>query len=78
MTSKDDDFGKVLNESKRDKDETSKTYCSWRFALGIFFLALGTIIHIMVLPFLDLTLIAVNATVGIIFSVLLSIVVIGE
>ena len=62
----------------RDKDETSKAYCSWRFALGFFFMIMGTLIHVMVLPFLDLTLIAVNAVVGIIFSVLLSIIILGE
>jgi len=42
------------------------------------FLVLGTIIHIFVLPFLDLTLIAVNAVVGIVFTVLLSIFFLGE
>ena len=57
---------------------THKAYCSWRFALGITFLVIGTIAHIFVLPFLDLTLIAVNAVVGIVFTVLLSIFVLGE
>jgi len=46
--------------------------------LGLCFMVLGTIIHVLVLPFLDLTLIAVNAVVGIVFSVLLSIFVLGE
>ena len=38
----------------------------------------GMVAHIIVLPFLDLTLIAVNAVIGIVFSVLLSIFVLGE
>ena len=42
------------------------------------FLVLGTIVHVFVLPFLDLTLIAVNAVVGIVFTVLLSMTVLGE
>jgi len=67
-----------LQDNNVDKDDASKAYCSWRFALGFTFLILGTLIHVMVLPFLDLTLIAVNATVGIIFSVMLSIFVLGE
>ena len=41
-------------------------------------MGLGTAAHICVLPFLDLTLIAVNAIIGIVFSVLLSIFVLGE
>ena len=55
-----------------DQNETRKAYCSWRFIMGIFCLATGSVIHVFVLPFLDLTLIAVNATLGIIFSVTLS------
>ena len=38
----------------------------------------GTLIHVSVLPFLDMTLIAVNATLGIITSVLLSTCVLKE
>ena len=41
-------------------------------------MVLGALIHVMVLPFLDLTLIAVNATIGIIFSVLLARIVLQE
>ena len=72
------DYSTNDEETDRDKDETRKAYCSWRFVLGFFFMVFGTLIHVMVLPFLDLTLIAVNAVVGIIFSVLLSICVLGE
>lgn len=39
---------------------------------------LGSIIHVLVIPYLDLTLIAVNTTLGIIFSVLLSTFVLKE
>lgn len=68
----------AVNGEHDDSGETRKAYCSWRFALGIGFLVFGTVIHVMVLPFLDLTLIAVNATVGIVFAVMLSIFVLGE
>ena len=74
----DQEYSINEEETDRDKDETRKAYCSWRFVLGFFFMILGTLIHVMVLPFLDLTLIAVNAVVGIIFSVLLSICILGE
>ena len=63
---------------REDTGETRGAYCSWRWAVGICFLVYGTISHVLVLPFLDLTLIAVNATVGIVFAVLLSTFVLGE
>ena len=39
---------------------------------------LGSLIHVAVIPYLDLTLIAVNTTLGIIFSVILSTVILKE
>ena len=61
-----------------DQSNTGKAYCSLRFVLGFVFMILGTLIHVFALPFLDLSLIAVNACIGIIFSVLLSSVVLKE
>lgn len=78
LKASEQDYSLTEDDTDRDKDETRKAYCSWRFVLGFFFMILGTLIHVMVLPFLDLTLIAVNAVVGIIFSVLLSICILGE
>ena len=60
------------------ENTASKAYCTWQFVVGILCMTAGTLIHVSVLPFLDLTLIAVNATLGIIISVILSICVLKE
>ncbi len=63
---------------EEDENTASKAYCTWQFILGIMCMTAGTLIHVSVLPFLDLTLIAVNATLGIIISVILSTAVLKE
>ena len=68
-----------MKTTETEPDEgTGNTYCSWRFLLGFAFMVLGSVIHVGVLPFIDLTLIACNSCVGIIASVILSTAVLGE
>lgn len=56
-----------------DEDTTSKAYCSWRFFIGFLCLFIGSVIHVVILPYLDLTLMACNAAVAIMLSIVLSI-----
>ena len=55
-----------------DKVNASKTYCSWKWALGFFLIVLNVICHSLVLPFVDLTLLACNAATAIIVNMLLA------
>jgi hypothetical protein len=53
-------------------------YCSWRFWAGFTTMNCGLLLHFFCLPFLNMSLLATNCALGIIVSVLLSIVVLKE
>ena len=55
-----------------DKNQTT-TYCTWKFTVGLTSLLLGGIIHVVVLPFLPLVLVATNSATAIIMSAILSV-----
>ena len=55
-----------------------KVYCSWRWLLGLFAMLAGLTIHIFMLQFLDLTLLAANAVTSIVAIVLFSTTILGE
>ena len=66
-----------LEQAKRDevdldKVNAGKTYCSWKWALGFFLIVLNVTCHSLVLPFVDLTLLACNAATAIIVNMLLA------
>ena len=67
-----------FNENKAESAAEAKAYCSWRFILGMTFMIIGAIVHLCVLPFLDLTLIAGGACLGILAAMILAILVLGE
>ena len=50
--------------------------CTWW--MGILMMAGGTIIHIIVLPYCDMTLLSANCTIAILINLILSIVVLKE
>ena len=56
----------------------SSSYCSWRFLLGMSLMFFGTLVHLCMLPFLDLTLVAGGACLGILVAIMLSVLVLGE
>ena len=65
-------------DDTRDHGQTAKAYCSWRFALGLFLTCIGTTVHVVVLPYIDLTLMGCNASFGIIAAMILSTTFLGE
>ena len=74
----DDQFvssGIVPNNSgkvEEDVDQSAKTYCSWRFILGVFISSMATWLHIYLLRYIDLTLDSVTSCTAIIFAIILS------
>ena len=66
-----------LNENK-DEYRAAKTYCSCRFILGMTIMIISVVVHLCLLPFLDLTLVAGSACLGIIVAMILAIFVLGE
>ena len=70
----DDKEGMVEHE----ESAASKAYCSCKFFLGIAFMIIGALLQIAMLPFLDLTLNAAFVPIGIITTILLSIVILKE
>ena len=66
-------------ESCQDEvEEESGTYCNWRFLLGFVLMIVGLLLHMLCLPFLNMSLLAVNCALAIIVSVFLSIVILKE
>lgn len=61
-----------------DHVNAGKTYCSWKWALGFFLIVLNVTCHSLVLPFIDLTLLACNAATAIIVNMLLATFILGE
>ena len=66
------------NSGAQDEGHSGGAYCSWRFWLGFAILLAGLFTLVCALPFLDLILFSVIASLSIIFSVALSIFVLGE
>ena len=64
----------VMKLAHVDADKYHKTaYCSWKFSVGLICLLLGGIIHLVVLPFLPLVLVATNSATAIVMSAILSV-----
>ena len=55
-----------------------RVYCSWRWLVGIFAMILGVVIHICMLKYLDLTLIAANSVTAIVSATVFSTQILGE
>lgn len=53
-------------------------YFSSQWFSGTACIFIGTVVHIFCLPWLDLTLVACNATLGIVFALILSVTVVKE
>ena len=60
------------------ESRASQAYCSWRFLFGFSLCCLGTVVHIFVLPYLDLVLMACNSLTSVLVAQLLSTTVLGE
>ena len=71
-------IGLKENSEAQDQGHTGGAYCSWRFWLGFAILSAGLFTTLCTLPFLDLILFSVIASLSIIFSAALSIFVLGE
>ena len=61
-----------------DKVNASKTYCSWKWAIGFILITCNVLCHALVLPYVDLTLLACNAATAIIVNMILSTRILGE
>ena len=61
-----------------EESTTSKAYCSCKFLLGITLMLIAAILMFAMLPFIDLTLNAAFLPIGIITSLILSIVILKE
>ena len=61
-----------------DKVNASKTYCSVKWVIGFILITMNVCCHGLVLPFVDLTLLACNAATAIIVNMLLSTYILGE
>ena len=76
--SKDDEFANVEATIEKDVSQTMKVYCSWRWMLGMFALLCSVVIHVFMLPYLDLTLLAAKQVIAIVSAVILSISLLDE
>ena len=72
------DDSSVHETREVDVDHATKTYLSWRFIVGLIFILSAQAIHVVVLPFLDLTLMGANSSVAILTSMVLSVKCLGE
>lgn len=61
-----------------DDVNAGKTYCSCKWVVGFTFIMMNAVCHSLVLPFVDLTLLACNAATAIIVNMLLSTNILGE
>ena len=77
LAHRDQEKLKIRQTIEKDKSQAN-AYCSFRFLFGMSLMLIGTIVHLSVLPFLDMTLVAGGACLGIIIAVILSVLVLGE
>ena len=63
---------------EQDSQNSIRTYCTWRFQLGLFLMVVALINHIYMVRFLDLTLISANTAVNIVAAIVLSTNILGE
>ena len=64
----------VMKLAHVDADKYQTTaYCTWKWIVGLTSLGLGGIIHLVVLPFLPLVLVATNSATAIVISAILSV-----
>lgn len=61
-----------------DGVNAGKTYCSGKWALGFVFIITNVVCHALILPYVDLTLLACNAATAIIVNMILSTQILGE
>ena len=55
-----------------------KAYCSFKFIFGVILVWVSAMIHLSVLPYLDITLTSANSTLGIIIAMVLSLIILKE
>ena len=55
-----------------------RTYCSWRFLLGMICMVSCLVLHVYLLKYLDLTLLAANSANSIVAAIILSTNILGE
>ena len=67
-----------LRTSVENGERQGSIYCSIRFLLGMSLMIIGTLVHLFMLPFMDLTLVGAGACLGILVAILLSVIVLGE
>ena len=65
-------------QNELDNISAGKTYCSWKWVLGLAFVTLNVCCHSVIVPFCDLTLLSCNAASAIIVNLLLSTRFLGE
>ena len=61
-----------------DGVNAGKTYCSGKWALGFVLITANVVCHALILPYVDLTLLACNAATAIIVNMILSTQILGE
>ena len=66
------------NQVDLDKVNIKRTYCSPRWIIGCGLVIINVVVHALVLPFVDLTLLACNACTAIIVNMILSTRLLGE
>ena len=66
------------NQVDLDKVNIKRTYCSPRWIIGCGLVIINVAVHALVLPFVDLTLLACNACTAIIVNMILSTRLLGE
>lgn len=78
----DDVYAKVDSSERldieQDVSQSGKVYCSWRWLVGIFALCCSVAIHVMMLSYLDLTLLAAKQVIAIIAAVIFSVKLLDE
>jgi len=73
-----DDYHRSEGRIEKDVDQSVSVYSSWRWLVGFLALTVSTIIHVFMLQFLDLTLLAANSVTGIVAATVLATQVLGE
>ena len=63
---------------EQDSDQSLKTYCSWKFLLGLITMFCSIGVHTYLLQYISLTLLAANTATSIIATLILSTVIFGE
>ena len=68
-----------VEQSEVAKDQKTKSgFCTCRFWVGVGLMAIGSILHVVVLPFLDIVVASISALTALFFSILLSIIMLNE